>query len=254
MPKPFIVGNWKMNMTIRDSAELVMKLRESLKGMDSSIEAAIAPPFTALYHLSHLVADSPIKLCAQDVFWEREGAYTGEVSPNMLVDIGCQYVIIGHSERRQYFCETDETVNKKAIAAVKQGLKPIICVGESLQEREDNKTLNVIKTQVEKGLKDVLSGQMKDIAIAYEPIWAIGTGKNATPDQAEEVHNFIRNLLYEIFGLNAVTETRIIYGGSVKANNIDVFMAHANIDGALVGGASLDAQSFARIVKFQKLK
>ena len=240
-----------MHMTTREGEELVMQLRDNLKGMDPSVEVAVAPPFTTLYHLNPILAGSPIKLCAQDVFWERQGAYTGEISTKMLVDTGCEYVIIGHSERRQYFCETNETVNKKAIAAMKDGLKPILCVGESLQEREDGRTLNIIKNQVEKGLKDVPSGEMKDVTIAYEPVWAIGTGRNAAPAQAEDVHSFIRNMLYEMFGLEAVKDTRIIYGGSVKPDNIDSLMAEANIDGALVGGASLSPQSFARIVKFQ---
>ncbi|MBI5681992.1 MAG: triose-phosphate isomerase [Deltaproteobacteria bacterium] len=252
MPRPFIAGNWKMNMLLRDAEILVMELHEQLNGMDLSVEVAIAPPFTALRHLSHLISNSPIKLCAQDMFWEKEGAYTGEISPLMLIDVGCQYVIVGHSERRQYLCESDEIVNKKVISAVKHGLRPIMCVGESIYDRENGNTLSIIKKQVEKGLAGVLKDEIKDVVVAYEPVWAIGTGKTATPKQAEEVHNFIRNLLCEIFGLNAVKETRILYGGSVKPDNIDTLMAEPNIDGALVGGASLDAKDFARIVRFEK--
>lgn len=250
MPKPFIAGNWKMNLTIHQGEELVLKLRELIDGVDA-VEMVVAPPFTALNHIGHLLSDSSIKLCAQDVFWEREGAYTGEISPVMLKDIGCRYVIIGHSERRRYLGETDDMVHKKVVSTLKEGMRPILCVGESLEEREGGKALGVVKREIGEGLKGVLPGQMKDMVIAYEPIWAIGTGRTATPEQAEDVHNYIRELLYEMFGLEAVKETRIIYGGSVKPDNIDGLMAQPNIDGALVGGASLDAEAFARIVKFQ---
>lgn len=248
---PLIVGNWKMNMTVSQAASLILKIRDAVKWV-TSVEAAVAPPFTALHHISYLLAETPIKLCGQDVFWERNGAYTGEISPEMLKDVGCQYVIIGHSERRQYFSETDEMVNQKVLASLKEGLKPIVCVGESLAQREKGKTLSIVKKQVEEGLKNVSDGQIKDVVIAYEPVWAIGTGKTAKPEQAEEVHNAIRELLYNLFNLETVKETRILYGGSVKPDNIDSIMAEPNIDGALVGGASLSAEEFSRIVKFEK--
>ena len=250
MLTPLIAGNWKMNTTLREGVELVMGLRELVKGVDA-VEILIAPPFTHLHHLSHLIADSPIKLAAQNVFWEKRGAFTGEVSPDMLKDVGCRYVIIGHSERRQYFHETDETVNKKCLLSVKDGLKPIVCVGESLEEMEAGKTLSWVNAQVRKALEGVNGGSLKEIAIAYEPVWAIGTGMNASPDDAEEVHSAIRELLFEMFDAEFVKDVRIIYGGSVKPGNIDALMAQPNIDGALVGGASLKAADFARIIKFR---
>src|SRR3990167_1719009 len=250
---PLIAGNWKMHMTISQAVALVLKVKDLIRGV-GNVEIAIAPPFTALYHINYLLAESSIRLCGQDVFWEKNGAYTGAISPEMLKDVGCQYVIIGHSERRQYFNETDETVNKKVLTSLKEGLKPILCVGESLEQREDGKTIQIVRRQVEEGLKNISNGHMKDVTIAYEPIWAIGTGKTAMPEQAEEVHNSIRDLLYEIFNLQAVQETRIIYGGSVKPNNIDNIMAQPNIDGALVGGASILAEEFSRIVKFQRIR
>ncbi|MEK6758742.1 MAG: triose-phosphate isomerase [Deltaproteobacteria bacterium] len=250
MLRPLIAGNWKMNTTVNQGTDLVMKLRELIKGVDS-VDIVVAPPFTSLYHISHLIADSSIKLAAQDIFWEKSGAYTGEVSPEMIKDAGCRYVIIGHSERRQYFNETDETVNKKAMAAIKHDLMPIVCVGETLQEKEEGKTLGRVKAQVRGALAGLSGGAVKSVSIAYEPIWAIGTGKTASPQEAEEVHNAIRELLYEIFDADSAKEVRIIYGGSVKPENIDVLMAQPNIDGALVGGASLKAEDFARLVKFR---
>ncbi|MEK7841590.1 MAG: triose-phosphate isomerase [Deltaproteobacteria bacterium] len=251
MSLPLIAGNWKMHMTISQAESLVFAIREAIKGVNN-VEVAIAPPFTALRHINYLLAETSIRLCGQDVFWEKNGAYTGEVSPEMLKDVGCKYVIIGHSERRQYFNETDESVNKKVLASLKEGLQPILCVGETLEQRENNKTLSIVRKQVEEGLKNISRGLMKDVTIAYEPVWAIGTGKTATSEQAEEVHNSIRELLYEMFNLEAVKETRIIYGGSVKPDNIDSLMAQPNIDGALVGGASLKPEAFSRIVRFEK--
>ncbi|MBI5588214.1 MAG: triose-phosphate isomerase [Deltaproteobacteria bacterium] len=250
--RPLIAGNWKMNTVIHDGVDLVLKLRDLIKGVDET-DIVIAPPFTSIYHLKHLIADSPIKLAAQNIFWEKKGAYTGEVSGAMIKDAGCQFVIIGHSERREYFKETDETVNKKTLAALKEGLKPIVCVGETLDEKESGKTLRKVTLQVRNALKGLGGAAMRDITVAYEPIWAIGTGLNASPQEAEEVHNSIRELLYELFGLDAVKDVRIIYGGSVKPDNIDSLMAQPNIDGALVGGASLKAEDFARIVKFQPI-
>lgn len=250
MQTPLIAGNWKMHTTVREGAALVHKLRELLKGIDA-VEILVAPPFTHLQHISHLLGGSPIKLAAQDLYWEKSGAFTGEVSAEMLVDSGCRYVIVGHSERRQYFGETDASVNMKVLAAMRGGLRPIVCVGETLLQRESGEALGVVSAQVRSALTGLAGGAVRDITIAYEPIWAIGTGKVAGPEAAEEVHNAIRQLLYEIFGAEPVKDVRIIYGGSVKPDNIDELMAQPNIDGALVGGASLKAEEFARIVKFQ---
>ncbi|MBI5642002.1 MAG: triose-phosphate isomerase [Deltaproteobacteria bacterium] len=249
MLRPLIAGNWKMNTNIHQGVELVIRLRELLKGVDA-VEVLLAPPFTSIYHLSHLVADSPIRLCGQNLFWEKSGAFTGEISGDMLKTAGCDYVIIGHSERREYFKESDETVNKKVVAAIRDGLKPIICVGETLEEREKGKSISKVKLQVKKALAGLPGGALRDITLAYEPIWAIGTGKTASPEEAEEVHNALRELLFEMFDTDSLKNTRIIYGGSVKADNIDSLMSQPNIDGALVGGASLKAEDFARIVKF----
>lgn len=250
MLKPLIAGNWKMHTAIKEGADLVLKLRELVKGIDS-VDIVVAPPFTSIYHLSHLVADSPIKLSAQDLHWESQGAFTGEISAQMLCSVGCTYAIIGHSERRQFFGETDETVNRKVMAALKAGLKPIVCVGETLEEREAGKTLQKVRSQMTNALAGLSGGAVKEVAIAYEPIWAIGTGKTASPQEAEEVHNALRELLFELFNLDQAKDVRIIYGGSVKPDNIDSLMAQPNIDGALVGGASLKAADFARIINFQ---
>lgn len=237
-----------MNTTLRAGADLVLKLRDLLKGVED-VDIVVAPPFTTIYHLSHLAADSRIKLAGQDLHWEKTGAYTGEVSAEMLLDAGCRYVIIGHSERREYFKESDSDVNKKVLAALRGGLRPIICVGERLEEKESGDTLQTVKRQVTGALDKLSAGAAKEITIAYEPVWAIGTGKVATPQEAEEVHVAIRELLFEMFGPD-VKDVRIIYGGSVKPDNIDSLMAQPNIDGALVGGASLKAEDFARIVRF----
>jgi triosephosphate isomerase len=251
MLTPLIAGNWKMNATIDQGVELVMRLRELIKDA-ADVEVVVAPPFTALHHLNFLVAGSRIRLAGQNLFWEKNGAYTGEISARMLRDVGCEYVILGHSERRQNFHETDADVNKKILAALRERLKPIVCVGETLDEREKKKTLPAVRRQMERALKELGPGTLKDLTVAYEPVWAIGTGKNAAPEEAEEVHNYLRELLYETYGRDAAQDVRIIYGGSVKPSNIDGFMAQPNIDGALVGGASLKAEDFARIVKFKK--
>lgn len=241
-----------MNTTLSQGVELVLKLRELIKGVDT-VEVALAPPFISIHHLSHLVADSPIRLAGQNLHWEKNGAFTGETSAEMLLSVGCKYVIIGHSERRQFFHEADDIVNKKVIAALRAGLRPIMCVGETLEEKEAGKTLSKVASQVKKGLANLPGGTVKDVTVAYEPIWAIGTGRNATPQEAEEVHNSIRELLFEIFETDPAKYVRVIYGGSVKPDNIDDLMAQPNIDGALVGGASLKAEDFARIVKFRHL-
>ncbi len=244
-----------MNTTTGEGVELVMGLRDLIKGAAGGgghVEVVVAPPFTSLHHIKFIAADSPITLAAQDLFWEESGAYTGEISAGMLTDVGCTYVIVGHSERRQLFGDTDERVNKKTMAALKGGLKPIVCVGETLEEREAGKTLEVVTSQVSRALEGVSPGLMKKVVIAYEPVWAIGTGRTATAEEAEEVHAALRELLFEIYDANSVIGVRVIYGGSVKPGNIDELMAQPDIDGALVGGASLKAEDFARIVNFGK--
>ena len=251
MKRYLIAGNWKMNKTTGEAIELAQKLVESLKDVNDR-DILICPPFTALYSVYQVIKGTNIKLGAQDVFYENSGAFTGEISPIMLKDVGCEYVIIGHSERRHIIGETDELINKKIKAAINNGLKTILCVGELLEEREAGKTLEVVKTQIEKGLNGVSKEEMKNVVIAYEPVWAIGTGKTAKPEDAQEVHAYIRELLSKLYSKEIAEETIIQYGGSVKASNIDSLMAMPDIDGALVGGASLIAEEFTRIVKFIK--
>ncbi|HAK89492.1 MAG TPA: triose-phosphate isomerase [Nitrospiraceae bacterium] len=247
MRTPFIAANWKMNKTIGET-ESFLKAFIPLVQDAKAVEIIIAPPFTSLNIASSMIKDTNIQLSAQDIFYEEKGAFTGEVSPVMLADAGCEHVIIGHSERRQYFHETDEIVNEKIKAARKQGLDVIFCIGESLEERESGKTFDVLKRETENGLKDVSAD---GIVVAYEPIWAIGTGKTATIEQAQEAHKYIRERLASIYG-NKANEIRILYGGSVTPDNVDSLMACEDVDGALVGGASLKPDSFARIVKFKK--
>jgi triosephosphate isomerase len=251
MRRPIIAGNWKMNKTVSEAADLVRQLKVLVADI-RDIDIIVAPTFTALHAVSREITASNIELAAQDVFWEMSGAYTGEISPTMLKDVGCRYVIIGHSERRQYFGETNESVHKKIKASLAVGLHPILCVGEALEEREAGKTFDVAKIQVFQCLDGFSREEMDKITIAYEPIWAIGTGKTATPQQAEEVHAFIREQLGDITHPQVSEAMRIQYGGSVNPDNIGDLMAQPNIDGALVGGASLTADSFSRIVKFQK--
>lgn len=249
MRKPIIVGNWKMNCTIPDALDLV----KSLKMMVSEAkgrEIVVAPPFTALSPVARALVGSNMTLAAQNLHWEDKGAFTGEVSAGMLLAAGCDYVIVGHSERRQLFAETDDWINRKVAAALSAGLIPIFCVGETLAEREGGETFSVIERQLTAGLKDVSISDSDDLVVAYEPVWAIGTGKTATPKQAQEVHSHIRELLKKIFN-EAAENIRILYGGSVKPENIDELMTEPDIDGALVGGASLQADSFARIAKFK---
>jgi triosephosphate isomerase len=249
---PFIAGNWKMNKTVSEAIDLVKKLKASLSGIEG-VEVAVAPPCTALFAVRKELEGSPIKLAAQNLFWEEKGAFTGEISPPMLKEVGCHYVILGHSERRQFFGDTDETVNRKVRATLSQGLKIIFCIGETLKEREEGKTFAVIERQVPGGLKDVRKEEMRNIVIAYEPIWAIGTGKTATPDQAEEVHQFIRGKIAELYSMEIAGEIRIQYGGSVTPENIKGLMAQQDIDGALVGGASLKSETFSKIVRFREM-
>jgi triosephosphate isomerase len=249
---PFIAGNWKMNKTIGEALDLVRELKKGISGV-KEVEVAVAPPFTALYAVHKVLEGSSIRLAAQNLYWEEKGAFTGEVSPLMLKEVGCYYVILGHSERRQLFGETDETVNRRIKAAIIQGLKVIFCIGETLKEREDGKTFSVIERQVEGGLKGLGDQEMENMVIAYEPVWAIGTGKTATPEQAEEVHRFIRGKLAKLYSREVSEEIRIQYGGSVTPENIKGLMNQPNIDGALVGGASLKAESFSKIVRFKEL-
>jgi len=248
--KTIIAGNWKMYKTISEAIELATKLKRGLYELEESvIDIVICPPFTALSEVAEVIADSNIRLGAQDAFWENEGAYTGEVSCRMLKDVGCSFVIVGHSERRQFFGETDETVNKKIKAALKEGLVPIMCIGETLEERERNETFQVLAHQLKEGLKGIDGNQMLKITIAYEPVWAIGTGRTATPQQAQEAHQSIRNELKGIYGGDVADLVRIQYGGSVKPDNIAELIKQPDIDGALVGGASLKAEAFSEIVK-----
>ncbi len=248
MRKPIIAGNWKMNKTISEACELVNALKEKLADV-TDVEIVVAPPFTALWAVAEVIKGSNIKLSAQDMHWEKSGAYTGEVSPLMLKDVGCEYVIIGHSERRMYFAETNETVNKKVKSAHEYSIKPIVCVGERLDEREAGITNDIVKDHVVNGLAGLTAEQMLATVIAYEPVWAIGTGKTATPEQAQEVHKFIRELLVDMYSPEVAEQVRIQYGGSVKPDNIAQLIAEPDIDGGLIGGASLDAESFTKIVK-----
>jgi triosephosphate isomerase len=251
MRRPFIAGNWKMHKTAAEASALATEVAASCRGLDD-IDIAIAPPFTALGAVKKALEGTSIALGAQNMHWEDKGAFTGEVSPPMLRDAGCRYVILGHSERRQYFGETDENVNRKVRAALSHDLIPIVCVGESEDERDRNITFVVVDRQLTGGLATVTAGQLASLVIAYEPIWAIGTGRTATPDQAQEVHSAIRAKLSTLFGKDAAAGVRILYGGSVKPDNVDSLMAEADIDGALVGGASLEARSYERICRFER--
>jgi len=237
-----------MNKTIGEAIELVNRLKRELSGIES-VDIAVAPPYTALSEIADMLTDTNIGLGAQDMYWEQGGAFTGEISPLMLKDIGVKYAIIGHSERRAYFGETNETVNKKLNAAFKAGLSPIMCVGERLEDREAKKTFEVIKDHIKGGLEGISNDAAAGIIIAYEPVWAIGTGKTATPQQAQEAHKYIRGLLAEMYGRELAEQIRIQYGGSVKPNNIKELIAEEDIDGALVGGASLKPDDFIAIVR-----
>jgi triosephosphate isomerase len=249
MRKPIIAGNWKMYKSTGEALELVRQLKVALADVDS-VEIVVSPPFTALATVVGELKGSHISVAGQNMYWEESGAYTGEVSPLMLKDIGCTHVIIGHSERRQFFNETDGTVNKKVKAALKTGLTPIVCVGETLEERELGATMKVVERQIRDGLDGLSPREMEKTVIAYEPVWAIGTGKTATPQQAEEVHQLIRSIIAQRAD-SVAQDLRILYGGSVKPDNVDELMAQPNIDGALVGGASLQADPFVRIVRFK---
>lgn len=251
MRTPLIAGNWKMYMTRPEARGLVQGLKELLSAQRTEAQVVIAPPYTSLNDVAEVLRGTDWHLAAQDAHWEEEGAYTGEVSPVMLREVGCTFVILGHSERRQYFGDTDEVVRRKLRAALKCGLIPILCVGESLEQREQGKTVDVVEAQLAGALEGLQDHETPEFVIAYEPIWAIGTGRTATPGQAQEVHRAIRRWLERSFSPQRADSTRILYGGSVKADNIDQLMGEPDIDGALVGGASLKAESFARIVAFR---
>jgi len=250
MRKPFIAGNWKMFLNKITGIKLAKKLVEETENIYDR-DILVCPAFPLLSDIANVLKGSNVNLGAQNMYFEKEGAYTGEVSADMLLSVSCRYVILGHSERRHVFNEGDDLINKKVLFALDEGLKPILCVGELLEEREASKTEDVIKRQVISGLKDVEEKKMNNITIAYEPVWAIGTGKTATPEDADCVHKFIRDLVEKIYNKDMAHNLRILYGGSVKPDNIDGLMEKESIDGALVGGASLKADSFLRIIKFE---
>ena len=249
MRKPIIAGNWKMNMVGDEALELVKGIKEELKEV-KDVEVVVCPPFTSLEKVAQTIKDTEIQLGAQNVYFQEKGAYTGEVSILMLKDSGCRYVICGHSERREYFKEDNEIINKKVKAVLTGGLFPILCVGERLEEREAGKQKEVVYDHLTGGLASLSREEAAKIVIAYEPVWAIGTGKTATPQDAQDMHLFIRQTLTKMYTQELANKIRIQYGGSVKPENVDELMKQADIDGALVGGASLASGSFVRIVKF----
>jgi triosephosphate isomerase len=247
MRTPFIAANWKMFKTVHEAVVFVKELRPMVKDL-SDVEIVVAPPFTAVHAVAEAARNTPIGTAGQDVYWEKEGAFTGEVSVGMLKEAGAEYVIIGHSERRRLFHETDETVNRKLVAALAGHLCPIVCIGETLEEREAEQTMAVLDRQLKAGLDGLTGAQAGTLVLAYEPVWAIGTGRNATPEQAQEAHGHIRGRLRQWFGAEAADTCHVIYGGSVKPDNIHALAMLPDVDGALVGGASLDVRSFFDIV------
>ncbi len=247
---PLLAGNWKMYKSVPEAVALAQDLKRSLAGV-SGREILICPPSISLTKVYEAILGSNIHLGAQNLHWENEGAFTGELSGAMIKSAGCRYVIIGHSERRQYFGETDQTVNKKMFAAFKAGLIPIVCVGETLEERESGNHFKVVERQIRDGACNLIKEDFLKLVIAYEPVWAIGTGKTASPAQAQEMHAFIRKILSAVYNEPLAQKTRILYGGSVKPDNIDALMSEPDIDGGLVGGASLKAPDFTRIVTYQ---
>jgi len=249
--KPIIAGNWKMHMTTGEARDLAERVRRGM-GESGSVDVVVCPPFPSLSAVNEVVRGSLIALGAQDMYWESEGAFTGEVSPGMLTDAGCRYVIIGHSERRAYFGETNETGRRKSAAALEAGLCPIVCVGERLEERERGIEHDVVRGQFVGAVEGKSADQMGQLIVAYEPVWAIGTGKTATDAQAQEMHAFLRGLMEESYDLETAERARIQYGGSVKPDNVAGLMTQTDIDGALVGGASLKADVFLRILDFPR--
>lgn len=250
MRRPLLAGNWKMHLNIAEAVDLARGVAEAATECKDR-DVMIAPPFTALSAVAQALQGSTVFLGAQNVAWEAKGAFTGEIAPPMLKDIGVQMAIIGHSERRHIFGEDDAMINRRLRAALEFGLTPVLCLGETLEEREGGKTMAVLEAQLRGGLKDVPTGQAEQTVLAYEPVWAIGTGKTATTEQAQEAHAFLRGLLASLYDKNLAETVRILYGGSVKPDNVDALMAQADIDGALVGGAALKIDSFKRIVRFQ---
>ena len=247
MRTPIVAGNWKMHKTVGDTVKFVKEFRSVVKDV-TGVEIVIAPPFIAVHAAVEAARNSNIGVSAQDLYWERQGAFTGEVSAAMIAEAGAEYVIIGHSERRTLFGETDAMVNKKVAAAFGAGLTPIVCIGETLEQRERNETFAVLDRQIKDGLDGVTADQLAQLVVAYEPVWAIGTGRNATPAQAGEAHAHIRKRLQSWFGADAADRCHILYGGSVKPDNIAELVKHPDVDGALVGGASLEVGAFAEIV------
>jgi triosephosphate isomerase (TIM) len=251
--RPMIAGNWKMNLTLKESAALAGRVCRETAAAEG-VDVLIAPPFTALTAVREAIAGTRILLGAQNMHWEESGAYTGEISPSMLLNAGCSHVILGHSERRALFGETNETVDRKVSAALRVDLIPIVCFGETLEERERGRTFDVVKEQLQGSLGGLLKAKSipHSTVLAYEPVWAIGTGRTATPAQAQEVHAFVRKWLIAAFDTAIAAKIRILYGGSVKPDNISELMSMPDIDGALVGGASLKAESFVPIVRYEK--
>jgi triosephosphate isomerase (TIM) len=244
---PFLAANWKMYKTVHDAVVYIKEFRSMVKDVTDA-EIVVAPPFTAIHAAAEAARNTPVGIAAQDVYWEREGAFTGEIAAAMIKEAGAEYVIIGHSERRRLFGETDETVNRKTVAALAAELTPIVCIGETLEERERNQTFDILDRQIKAGLDAMTGSQVGSLVIAYEPVWAIGTGRNATPEQAVEAHAHIRGRLRQWFGGEAADQCHVIYGGSVKPDNIRDLMSADDVDGALVGGASLDVRTFHEIV------
>lgn len=249
--RPLLAGNWKMHTTVLDACHLAADIAKICSGLEGR-DVLLAPPFTVLSQVAHMVADSGIILASQNVCWEAQGAFTGEISPLMVLDAGAAAAIVGHSERRQIFYEDDILINKRVRGAIAFGLMPILCVGETLEEREAGQTFTIVERQVRAGLAGVEAVDMGRVVLAYEPVWAIGTGKTASKEQAQEVHAFIRNLVAGMYEKDIADQIRILYGGSVKPDNINALMAQADIDGALVGGAALNVESFGRIIHFQE--
>jgi triosephosphate isomerase len=249
MRKKVIAGNWKMNNDLSETQNLIAKLIADLGDEKLNCDVIVCPPYTSLSEANLLLKNSVIKLGAQNMYFEENGAFTGEISASMLKSTGCEYVILGHSERRTLFGETDQVINKKIIKALNSGLLPIFCVGETLEQRESNETNNIINKQITEGLKNITFAEMQKIIIAYEPVWAIGTGKTASPQQAEDVHAFIRGLVKSLYSNEIAEELVIQYGGSVKPDNAKELLSQNDIDGALVGGACLKSESFIGIIK-----
>ena len=251
MRRPLIAGNWKLNLTIAESKQLAQQLVENLADVTDR-DIVIAPVFTALSTVAEVIRQSPVQLAGQNCYPQTSGAFTGEVSPLFLSDAGCSHVILGHSERRQLLGETDQFINQKVMKTLEAELKPILCIGETLEEREAEQMLKVLDRQIKGGLANLTVPQMTNVTIAYEPIWAIGTGKTATAEQAQQAHAFIREVVEQLFTSDIAANIRILYGGSVKPGNVDGLMAEEDIDGALVGGASLKGEDFIRIVRFKE--